>query len=279
MAELQFVSLMSSNALGFCRELIAHLSGRMGLAVVLCDEPWQVAERRLYRGEAHLGVVCGLQYVLAVDRGEQPGMDLLAAPVMAGRATAPNPCTSRTSSSAQTAERGRWPICAARRGRTTSRHRTPATRSRATPWRREGYGRGFFGHVSGSGAHLRSLDWLLGGRIDASAIDSTVLEQELRTRALTGVPDSSHRDVRAESHPAAGCLPFAGGRCPAGAEVDPAADARRSHWTPSTVARTPSIDSLAWRTPTTTPYGECGGLRPTSSRGPTARRTLEWLGR
>ena len=32
MAELQFVSLMSSNALGFCRELIAHLSGRMGLA-------------------------------------------------------------------------------------------------------------------------------------------------------------------------------------------------------------------------------------------------------
>ena len=44
------------------------------------------------------------------------------------------------------------------------------------------YGRGFFGHVSGSGAHLRSLDWLLGGRIDATAIDSTVLEQELRTR-------------------------------------------------------------------------------------------------
>ena len=51
---------------------------------MLCDEPWQVAEQRLYRGEAHLGVVCGLQYVLALDRGEQPGMDLLAAPVMAG---------------------------------------------------------------------------------------------------------------------------------------------------------------------------------------------------
>jgi len=45
-----------------------------------------------------------------------------------------------------------------------------------------GYGQGFFGRVSSSGAHLRSLDWLLDGRIDATAIDSTVLEHELRTR-------------------------------------------------------------------------------------------------
>jgi phosphonate transport system substrate-binding protein len=39
----------------------------------------------------------------------------------------------------------------------------------------------FFGRVQGSGAHLQSLAWLLDGRIDATALDSTVLEQELRT--------------------------------------------------------------------------------------------------
>jgi phosphonate transport system substrate-binding protein len=39
---------------------------------------------------------------------------------------------------------------------------------------------GFFGRSVASGAHERSLQLLLDGSVDASAIDSTVLEQELR---------------------------------------------------------------------------------------------------
>jgi phosphonate transport system substrate-binding protein len=38
--------------------------------------------------------------------------------------------------------------------------------------------RGFFGSVIQSGAHQMSLRMILAGKIDASAIDSTVLEQE-----------------------------------------------------------------------------------------------------
>jgi phosphonate transport system substrate-binding protein len=38
----------------------------------------------------------------------------------------------------------------------------------------------FFGSVVATGAHLRSLELLLDGEIDATAIDSTVLETELR---------------------------------------------------------------------------------------------------
>jgi phosphonate transport system substrate-binding protein len=41
---------------------------------------------------------------------------------------------------------------------------------------------GYFGRVVESGAHQQSLQLLLAGRIDATAIDSTVLEAELRAR-------------------------------------------------------------------------------------------------
>jgi phosphonate transport system substrate-binding protein len=43
-----------------------------------------------------------------------------------------------------------------------------------------GLGEGFFGRAVASGAHQTSLQMVLRGEVDASAIDSTVLEQELR---------------------------------------------------------------------------------------------------
>jgi phosphonate transport system substrate-binding protein len=180
--ELEFVSLMSSSALGFCRELIEHLSARMGLPVVLCDAPWQVAEQRLYHGEAHLGVVCGLQYVLAADRDEQPGVDVLVAPVMAGARYLGQPVyfsdvVVRSDSPARSLPDLRGAAWAY--NEPTSHSGYAITRHILAS---RGYGRGFFGRVSASGAHLRSLEWLLAGRIDATAIDSTVLEQELHTR-------------------------------------------------------------------------------------------------
>src|SRR5437762_7657381 len=83
--QLVFASLMADNAADFCRGLASYLARRLGIAVKLLEDvDWQERERLLYRGIAQLGVVCGLQYVNAVDRGERPGVDLLAAPVMNG---------------------------------------------------------------------------------------------------------------------------------------------------------------------------------------------------
>jgi phosphonate transport system substrate-binding protein len=45
-----------------------------------------------------------------------------------------------------------------------------------------GYDGSFFGAVNESGAHERSPDLILNGQADAAAIDSTVLETELRGR-------------------------------------------------------------------------------------------------
>jgi len=51
---------------------------------------------------------------------------------------------------------------------------------------RLGHGWDYFGRVVESGAHLRSLEMLLDGRVDACAIDSTVLELEMRARGELG---------------------------------------------------------------------------------------------
>src|SRR5205823_6543754 len=82
---LAFVSLMADNAVDFCRTLADYLARRIGRQMrVLNDLPWQECEQKLYDGQADLGVVCGLQYVCSVDRGDVPGIELLAASVMRG---------------------------------------------------------------------------------------------------------------------------------------------------------------------------------------------------
>jgi phosphonate transport system substrate-binding protein len=182
--ELLFASLVADNAVPFCRDLAAHLSTRLGVRVrVLEDAPWQESEQRLYRGEAGLGVVCGLQYVRAVDRDDDvPGLELLAAPVMRGARYAGRPlyfsevvvkCNHPARSLADL--RGAtWAY-----NEPTSHSGYALTRCTLAD---RGEPRGFFGEVIASGAHERSLALLLEGRIDATAIDSTVLEQELRYR-------------------------------------------------------------------------------------------------
>jgi hypothetical protein len=85
-ADLQFASLAAENAATFFGDLIAYLSHVMRRAIRLFDEPnWQVREQHLILGQAHLSVVCGLQYVRSRERGDKPGIELLAAPVMCGR--------------------------------------------------------------------------------------------------------------------------------------------------------------------------------------------------
>jgi phosphonate transport system substrate-binding protein len=181
-AELLFASLMADNALGFCQDVAAYLTARLGITTRVLDLPWLECERRLYRGQADFGVVCGLQYVGAVDRGDEPGIDLLAAPVMRGARYANRPIyfsdvvVLRDHPARLLADlRGAmWaynePTSHSGYGVT---HYTLATR---------GEHAGFFGRVVASGSHLRSLSLLVTGEIDASAIDSTVLEQELRLR-------------------------------------------------------------------------------------------------
>src|SRR5579862_4791943 len=84
-SELLFASLAAANASAYYANLVAYLSQALGRSMRLVDEPaWQVREHQLIGGQAHLGIVCGLQYVRSRERGDEPGIELLAAPVMRG---------------------------------------------------------------------------------------------------------------------------------------------------------------------------------------------------
>jgi phosphonate transport system substrate-binding protein len=181
--ELLFASLMADNALAFCQDLAAFLTARTGITVrVLADTPWQECERSLYDGQADLGVVCGLQYVSAIDRGEVPGIGLLAAPVMRGPRYQNRPIYF----SEVVVLREHPARCLSDLRRATWAYNEPTSHSGYALTRYtlavRGERAGFFGRVIASGAHQRSLELLLDGTIDATAIDSTVLEQELRLK-------------------------------------------------------------------------------------------------
>jgi phosphonate transport system substrate-binding protein len=178
MRDLLFASLAADNALPFYRSLVDYLAGALRISVRLVEDvPWQQRAAMLRRGEAHLGVVCGLQYVLW-----RSDLELVAAPVMLGE------------------RYGGLPVyfsdVVVRRGSAVGRfeHLAGACFAVNEPTSHSGYGvvrstlaqrglgSGFFGEVVESGAHESSLALLLRGEVDAASIDSTVLETELRRR-------------------------------------------------------------------------------------------------
>ena len=177
MDELRFVSLAAESAAELWRAVTGHLERRLGIRVRIVDEvPWQARERMLYRGEAHVGVVCGLQYVLATDRGEDPGVELVAAPIMHGAryrnrpvyfsdVVVRNDCQARSLADLRGCT---WAV-----NEPTSQSGFNITRYTLAA---RGETSAFFSRVVESGAHERSLELLLDGVVDATAIDSTVLE-------------------------------------------------------------------------------------------------------
>jgi phosphonate transport system substrate-binding protein len=179
--ELLFASLMANDAASFCRDLASYLSQRVGIRMrTLEDVPWQERERHLYRGEAHLGVVCGLQYVRCVERVERPGVELLAAPVMRGVRYENRPIYF-----SDVVVRREHPAQSLGDLRDASwAYNEPTSHSGFGITRYVLAARGergvFFSRVVESGAHERSLSLLLEDEVDATAIDSTVLEQQFR---------------------------------------------------------------------------------------------------
>jgi phosphonate transport system substrate-binding protein len=174
---------MADNAADFYCELARYLAQQLGATARLLDEPtWQERERMLYRGAAHMGVICGLQYVHAHDRGEQPGIDLLAAPVMSGERYRGEPIYF----SDVVVRRDSPAVCLADLRGAAWAYNEPTSQSGYNLPRyvlaTRGETAGFFGRVAESGAHQRSVDLILDGAVDAAAIDCTVLAQEFRVR-------------------------------------------------------------------------------------------------
>lgn len=179
---LRMTSIQAPNQDFIISGTAEYLSRRLGMAVDFVGErPWQERERLLDEGQIELGWICGLPYVVKTADPCWP-LELLAAPVMAGARYKGRPVY--------------FSDVIVRRGSGITDFSGLRGRSWAfnEPNSHSGYGitrfelarRGetgaYFGEVIEAGSHERALQLVLDGEIDAAAIDSTVLELEIKKR-------------------------------------------------------------------------------------------------
>lgn len=178
MESLDVTSLMAENADVVVDAIVRYVADRLEVAMgFIHDVPWQEREKLLDAGQIQVAWICGLPYVRKVG-GSNPPIELLAAPVMQAPRYEDRPIyfsdvVVRRDSPATT--------FAELRGQSWA-YNEPGSHSGHNVVRyhlaKLGEVGGYFGRVVESGAHQRSLRMILDGRVDASAIDSTVLEME-----------------------------------------------------------------------------------------------------
>jgi phosphonate transport system substrate-binding protein len=175
-ATLRFATFLAPNMLPVYRFLADRIGQRLGRSVELVVGS---SFDQFQRGEADLGVICGLPYVWLADR-RPPPVEPLAAPVLAGDRYGGRPIyysdviVGRDS-----------PITCLEELRGCSwAYNEPASHSGHTltlySLVRLGARPGFFARVVEAGFHQRAIRLVHTGAVDAAAIDSQVLAIELR---------------------------------------------------------------------------------------------------
>lgn len=182
MPHLTITSIQAPIADAMIADLALYLEQRLGLPVdFIHDLPWQEREKLIDSGQAQLGWICGLPYVVKKD-GTQPVLDVLAAPVYAALRYQNLPVYF---SDVVVLRESRFYNLLDLRGAAWA-FNEPNSHSgyNVVRWRLAEMEEkeGFFGRTLASGAHQDSLEWVLAGKVDASAIDSTVLELEVARR-------------------------------------------------------------------------------------------------
>lgn len=179
---LTFASYLAENARPVYERLVAYVGERTGEpAVLLSGVPWKERLRMLDDGRVDVGFLCGRPYTERFDRPERP-IELLCAPVMAHPRYQGRPIYFT-----DVIVHGRSPL----RSFADLRSRSWAFND---PGSHSGYSvprdhlltlgetGGYFGRMVGSGSHQASIQLVAAGEVDASGIDSTVLELELARR-------------------------------------------------------------------------------------------------
>jgi len=176
---LRVATLQAPNADPWVAAVTAYLAARLGQPITLVDQAdWEERDRLLDAGQIDLGWICGWPYVRKMRR-QPPNLELLAAPVPMGARYSDRPIYF---SDVVVRRDSPYQAFADLRGVVWG-YNEPGSQSGYNVARYHLAVRGltwdFFGRVVRTGAHQNSLRQLLDGRLDASAIDSTVLETEL----------------------------------------------------------------------------------------------------
>lgn len=183
MFQLRLASCMAENSEGFCQAVAHFIENRIRIPTqYVTGIPWQERERRFDQGEIEILWLCGLPYVLKADAAES-GVELLAAPIPRGERYRDRPIyfsdvvvrRDRPFQSFFDLHGASWAYNEPR-----SHSGFNVVRAYLAEFGRLDH---FFGVVVESGAHLVSLEMVLDGQVDGSAIDSTVLEWLIGERA------------------------------------------------------------------------------------------------
>ena len=171
---------MAPNADSTCRAIARFIARELHISVEVVDGvPWKVRERLLDSGHVHLCWLCGLPYVVKADQ-DNPLLEPCAAPVMQHARYRDRPIYF---SDVVVHRDSGFSCFGDLRGRAWA-YNEPNSHSGHNVVRhhlaRLGEAGGFFGSATESGAHEQSLRMILDREADAAAIDSTVLEAELR---------------------------------------------------------------------------------------------------
>lgn len=173
-----FTSCQSANAEPTCRAIAAWVGQQTDLPISYVDDiDWRERYRRLEMGQLDIGWICGAPYAMRVDRGLN--LELLVAPIFkkpryAGKPVYYSDIVVRAESpfySIQDLAGRSWAI--------NEPDSVSGCIAIAAFLARRGLKWDYFGRVEESGGHHISLNQILDGAIDASAIDSTMLETEL----------------------------------------------------------------------------------------------------
>lgn len=171
-----------------CRSIITWLGAVLPRPVQFVDDcGWQERARRVDDGAVDVAWMCGTWYLKRRDTLGMP-VSLLAAPVMLGSRYGDRPIYF---SDVVVRREAPFLTFGDLRGAAWA-YNEPDSHSgyHVVRWHlaKLGERRGFFGRVIEAGSHEAALKLILDGNVDAAAIDSTVLEAELRLH-----PDLGHK--------------------------------------------------------------------------------------
>jgi phosphonate transport system substrate-binding protein len=183
---IRITSCQAPNADFVCQALTEYVAEKLDIATTFINDiTWQEREQLLDQGEIQVGWICGLPYVWKADQPE-PQLELLAAPVMQHPRYQNRPIYF---SDVVVHRDSPFQSFADLRGASWA-YNEPHSQSGYNITRYHlatlGETSDYFGQVIEAGAHQVALEMVLKRRIDASAIDSTVLELELQRKPELG---------------------------------------------------------------------------------------------
>lgn len=182
MTTLRITTCQAENTFELTRRLARYLAKRLNTPCVCVEDvAWPERYRLIDSGDIGIGWICGLPYVWRADLPEA-GIELLAAPVMAGQRYGARPCYF---SDVVVRRDSPWQRLSDLGGASWA-YNEPGSHSGYNMVRfalaEMGVDGRFFRRVIASGSHMNSLTLIRRGEVDASAIDSTVWEWACQTR-------------------------------------------------------------------------------------------------